>query len=127
MRKIKLHIIHCSDSPQGRGDNAKTIDKWHRARGWNGCGYHFVILEDGTIEFGRSLLKSGAHAKGYNQISIGTCLIGIDYFTEAQFKSLRFLDKLFKIQYNCKTIPHNEVNKNKSCPNFDVYDVLKGQ
>ena len=33
--------IHCSDSEWG---NADVIDEWHKKRGWDGIGYHYVIL-----------------------------------------------------------------------------------
>jgi len=39
--KNKKVIIHCSDSSFG---NAVLIDKWHRQRGFDNIGYHFVIL-----------------------------------------------------------------------------------
>jgi len=42
---------------KGKNCDAKMIDEWHRAKGWNGIGYHFVILNDrhnsksdGTVE-----------------------------------------------------------------------------
>ena len=65
--------FHHSLSDSG---DAKTIDAWHRFKGWAGIGYHFVILRDGTIEHGRNLKMIGAHALGKNGDSIGVCLIG---------------------------------------------------
>jgi len=80
-------VIHCSDSPHGRGDNAATIHKWHKERGFDGIGYHYVILEDGEVENGRPHYWEGAHTKGHND-TIGICLIGEHDFTPEQFKSL---------------------------------------
>ncbi len=108
-------IVHCSDSPHGRGDNANTIDKWHKERGFDCIGYHFVILEDGTIEEGRDLHKMGAHTFGFNDC-IGICLIGRYSFTDEQFSSLKALCKKLK---PIKVMGHCEVS-HKSCPNFDV-------
>jgi N-acetylmuramoyl-L-alanine amidase len=87
MRKlsnIKKIIIHCSDSEFG---DVKIIDQWHKARGWRGCGYHYVITNgvlthgkpynndhDGLIQPGRPLRDIGAHCKGHNHDSIGICL-----------------------------------------------------
>ena len=71
MRHIKRIIIHCSDTPEGRDDTAADIDRWHRAKGWDGIGYHYVVRLDGTIETGRPLERPGAHCAGYNQSSIG--------------------------------------------------------
>ena len=47
---IDAIVVHCSDSPHGRGNNAETIHGWHLARKWSGIGYHYVILEDGTVQ-----------------------------------------------------------------------------
>jgi hypothetical protein len=77
-------VIHHSASPDV---SAKVIDQWHKQRGFNGIGYHFVIRQNGKIEKGRSLAKNGAHAKGRNSY-IGICLTGYDVFTVAQVKSL---------------------------------------
>lgn len=77
-------VIHHSASPDV---SAKTIDRWHKERGWSGIGYHFVIRANGTIEKGRPLNKIGAHAKGRNNY-VGICLTGYNHFTKAQVKSL---------------------------------------
>jgi len=128
-------VIHCSDSKFG---SSILIDQWHRERGWDNVGYHFVILNgqvenntfmecmDGSIERGRDIDKSGAHAKGYND-HIGICLIGVDRFTDAQFESLKdlLLELRRKYQIDFKNvIGHNEVST-KSCPNFNVQAYLK--
>ena len=114
-------IIHCSDSPQGRGDDVSTIDRWNRERGFDRVGYHYVILEDGTIQKGRPDDISGAHAAGYNNY-IGICLIGIDSFTDAQFNSLETLiiGLVDKYDFDERSImSHYEVST-KSCPNFST-------
>jgi len=114
-------IIHCSDSPQGRGDTAETIHRWHKERGYDGIGYHYVILEEGTIENGRPEYWAGAHAKGHNE-AIGICLIGKDSFTNAQFISLEKL--LIAGKYTAdEVVGHYEVS-DKPCPNFNVETYL---
>ena len=35
--------------------SAATMHEWHKANGWSGIGYHFVIRKDGTIEAGRPM------------------------------------------------------------------------
>ncbi len=52
------------------------VDKWHKARGWGGVGYHYFIKRDGTTQAGRPLDKVGAHVKGHNYQSWGVCLAG---------------------------------------------------
>jgi len=114
-------IIHCSDSPQGRGDNAETIHKWHLNRKFSGIGYHYVILEDGTIENGRPEYWKGAHVKGHNN-AIGICLIGINEFTPAQFISLEKILKDGGYKFS-EVVGHYAVSK-KTCPNFKVEQFL---
>jgi hypothetical protein len=125
-------IIHCSDSEFG---SSITIDGWHRKRGWDNIGYHFVICNgfvdnnlflscmDGAIERGRDIDKNGAHARGYNETYIGICLIGVKDFTPKQFDSLKILvsqlQELYDID-NDNIMGHYEVNENKTCPNIDM-------
>tara|TARA_Y100001960_G_C14781757_1_gene887388 strand:- start:3337 stop:3711 length:375 start_codon:yes stop_codon:yes gene_type:complete len=123
MRKITKHVIHCSDSLYG---DVQSIKRYHMSKGWKDIGYHFVIKQDGTIEIGRPLEKMGAHCKGHNKTSVGTCLIGRTVFTEKQFTSLKQLHKSLE-QSLCQKLPayeHNKFNKDKTCPNFDVTKVL---
>lgn len=75
-RKITHISVHCSFSPQGREDDAKTIDEWHKKRWGSGIGYHYVILEDGTIQKGRWVDYAPAAVKGHNKGSIAICRIG---------------------------------------------------
>lgn len=115
-------IVHCSDSPQGRGDDVNTIRQWHLARGWKDVGYHYVILEDGTIQKGRDDHQLGSHARGYND-RLGICLIGQKTFTEDQMGALSDLIIGLCKQYNFgakDVLGHYEVNKGKTCPNFKV-------
>jgi hypothetical protein len=43
---------------------------------------------NGSIEAGRSIDSPGAHTLGFNQNSIGICLVGDKYFTREQVVSL---------------------------------------
>ncbi|MCH5246018.1 MAG: N-acetylmuramoyl-L-alanine amidase [Muribaculaceae bacterium] len=129
MRKIDKIIVHCSATPEGRDYTAKDIDSWHRARGFNGIGYHWVVYRDGRVVKGRSESQAGAHCKGYNARSIGICYIGgvasdgktpKDTRTAAQREALQILIKELLIKYPGATIHgHNEFAA-KACPSFDV-------
>ena len=69
----------------------------------------------------------GSHAKGHNSNSIGICLGGKTSFSPEQYQSLKRLIKAFKEQYkidNENVIGHCTVNKDKSCPNFNVKEYL---
>ena len=135
MRNIDKLIIHCSATRECDDSvNASVIDRWHKARGWKGCGYHFIVLIDGTIETGRTIDKVGAHVKGMNKSSIGICYIGglerdgktpKDTRTPEQKESLLQLIKtLNKIYPEATLHGHNEFS-NKACPSFDVQSQYK--
>lgn len=76
MRKINLIIIHCTATIEGRDYTVSTIDSWHRQRGFDCIGYHYVVYRDGTVHEGRPVAKVGAHCAGHNANSIGVCYIG---------------------------------------------------
>ena len=114
MRKINKIIIHCTDSEFG---DVETIDGWHKARGWKGIGYHFlignaypkyenykeripVIEHDGLILEGRPIEQVGAHTLHHNLDSIGIALVGSNTFTRAQLHSLMKLIKMLLKQFN---------------------------
>ena len=129
MRDIDKIIIHCSATPEGVFFDASRIDKWHRDRGWSGIGYHYVILLDGTIEYGRDIKKTGAHTLGHNTGSIGICYIGgmdknmdnaKDTRTDAQKESLLLLLKTLKKLHPQATIHGHNNFSSKKCPSFDA-------
>jgi len=80
MRASNINYIvwHCSATESNKDIGFKEIDKMHRDKGWNGCGYHFIIRLDGTIEIGRNLDRQGAHVGGvgHNHDSWGICIVG---------------------------------------------------
>lgn len=139
MRNLKKIIVHCSDSRFG---NAALINEWHKARGWSGIGYHFVILNghiapkidydlvaDGMVDIGRPVEQTGAHCEGQNADSIGVCLIGEENFTKFQMSSLRatlaWLCATYKISHD-QVFGHRDFDKHgKTCPNFDVQEWWK--
>ena len=127
MRNINDIIIHCSATKEGRDFRARDIDAWHRQRGWNGIGYHFVIDLDGTVETGRDINTVGAHCQGHNTGSIGICYIGgldedgnpKDTRTPEQYAAMhRLVDKL-RNEYGCPVHGHCDYAA-KACPCFDA-------
>ncbi len=125
--EVRYFMIHCSDSPQNRGDTAATIHQWHTTYPFNfDCiGYHKVILEDGTIEDGRPEYIQGAHCKGYNHCSLGICLIGTGDYTVRQLRSLKALIQSLKGKYKKGLVAgHYQFDKKKSCPNMDIPDLM---
>lgn len=133
-------IVHCSDSPWG---DAAIIDQWHRTeRGFSGIGYHFVVLngfrsyaqikdgerwpqDDGRVERGRKEHEVGAHCLGYNDHSIGICLIGRGDYTERQLEAARELVRRLQAQYAIQdecVLGHCETKQagGKPCPLLDM-------
>lgn len=119
MRSINEIIIHCADTPNGKEFHNTDIDRWHKERGWQGIGYHWVVCIDGTVEPGRKPDVIGSHAVGHNKDSLGICLIGKDKFTRAQWDSLTVLVRGLRDEFDAKVIGHYKVSP-KTCPNFDV-------
>lgn len=133
MRAINKIIIHCSATPEGRAVTVKDIDTWHRQRGYDGVGYHFVIYIDGSVHTGRPLEIAGAHCQGQNKNSVGICYIGgcdksmqpKDTRTAAQKTSMVNLVKSLKARFLGATVHgHNEFTS-KACPSFDVKAWIK--
>lgn len=135
MRKINNIILHCSATMEGRQYYAKDIDKWHKAQGWNGIGYHYVIDLDGTVERGRSLDKTGAHCTGHNTGSIGICYIGgldtngkaKDTRTPQQKYAMWHLveDLLNQLHLTVDNVHCHNQYANKACPCFNITDFKK--
>lgn len=129
MRQIKEIILHCSATAEGRDYTVADIDRWHKARGWRGIGYHYVIYRDGSVHPGRPVEQVGAHCTGHNANSIGICYIGglaadnktpKDTRTPAQIQALRDLVGELKKKYpGARVHGHNEFAA-KSCPCFNV-------
>ena len=134
MRKINEIIIHCADTPEGRNEKAADIDRWHKAQGWQGIGYHYVVDLDGTIEPARDIEKAGAHCTGHNANSIGIVYIGgrckdagtpKDTRTDAQKTSLVLLLKYLRAKYpDAKIYGHRDFAQ-KACPCFDAKEEYK--
>ena len=88
MRTITLIIVHCSANRQGSTLRMMDIDRLHRYLGWKGCGYHFVIPTDGTIETGRPLEQVGAHCKNHKVYGEATAVLAGDALLTAAFGHL---------------------------------------
>jgi N-acetyl-anhydromuramyl-L-alanine amidase AmpD len=119
-------IVHCSDSPHGRGDDASTIHSWHLQRGFDGIGYHYVITEDGTRQAGRPEYWTGSQVKNYNKGSIGICLIGRETFTPEQHSELVVLLRELRGRYpGAEILGHYQLDPGKTCPNIEMPVWLK--
>ncbi len=126
----KTIVIHHSAT---RAGGARAFDLFHRKRGWDELGYHFVIgngtdTPDGFVEVGPRWHKQkhGAHCKTpnnyYNDHGIGICLVG-DFTRSApsprQMASLERMLRFLSIQ--CRIPPqrittHGAVTGKTKCP-----------
>lgn len=134
MRTITEIIVHSTATPSGMKATSKDIDKWHRLRGYDGIGYHYVVLHDGTIQAGRAVATIGAHCKGHNEQTIGIAYVGglnsskqsADTRTQAQKTSLTALIKALISQYpTIRKISGHRDYCNTACPSFDAKNEYK--
>ena len=130
-------LIHHSASPYG---SAAHEDIVHKANGWDGLGYQFVINNgvykkgfgrpNGLVEVGYrwSWQKVGSHCRPngnrdnyWNKHTIGICLIGnfeYDKPTSSQMNSLIKLTRFLMERYNIpksKIKGHGDIKPTK-CP-----------
>ncbi|WP_239063867.1 N-acetylmuramoyl-L-alanine amidase, partial [Bacteroides sp. 51] len=49
MRRIDLIVIHCTATRENERLSEESLDEYHRALGYGGCGYHYYIRRDGNI------------------------------------------------------------------------------
>lgn len=128
MRTITEIIVHCTATPRGRAVTVREIDAWHRARGFSGIGYHYVVGLDGRVMAGRTEERSGAHCLGHNARSIGVCYVGgldapgrpADTRTVAQRLALHCLLSALKRLYPGVVIRGHRDFAAKACPCFDA-------
>lgn len=109
--------------------DAQTIDKWHKARGWAGIGYHYFVRKDGRIFKGRPDTAIGAQCLNHNTNTLGICAEG-NFETETmpnvQKKALGELVEYLKKKYNIsKVVRHKDYNST-ACPGGNYpYEYIK--
>jgi len=134
---IDTIVIHITVSDFG---DVATVNQWHKDRGWDGIGYHYLILNcyptryrweskkpdpeaDGQICAGRPVQYEGAHVKGHNRHSVGVALIGRKgAFTARQLYSAAKLCRELKERFPniTKIVGHYELFDGKTCPDLDM-------
>lgn len=106
--KVDTVVLHVTVSNFG---TVKVIDRWHKQRGFDMIGYHYLITNvfpkakdlkemtpqleyDGKVFAGRPIKYRGAHVRGYNYASIGIALIGAPVLVKGK-KRLKSYGALF--------------------------------
>ena len=122
-------VIHCTQTPKDMEVDVEKVTQWHKDRGFDTIGYHYLIKRDGTLQVGRDEDVVGAHAVAVNGTSIGVALAGggtpnmgwENNFAPIQFETLKTILLKLKEEYGIeKIIGHYEVDDKKECPSFDV-------
>ena len=128
-QKTDTIVIHCTQTPKDMDIDVEKVTQWHKDRGFDTIGYHYLIKRDGTLQEGRQQDEVGAHAVAVNGTSIGVALVGggtpsmgwENNFTPVQFETLKSILLKLKDKYNIeKIIGHYQVDDKKECPSFDV-------
>lgn len=147
-RRWSYIIIHHSASDIGC---LRQIDQWHRDKGWDGCGYDFVIgngtgSSDGRVEVSPRWLyqKVGAHTrlsvafarkKGlppnhYNENGIGIVMIGNYDKVQPSPRQMQSLARLVRFLSDRCQIPESRIVTHGGvdqthCPghNFSLYQL----
>jgi N-acetylmuramoyl-L-alanine amidase len=120
-------IVHTAASGSNGTDfdvSAAEIDRWHKERGWNGIGYHYVVRKTGAVELGRPETARGAHCMdmNMNSQSIGICFSGHSNYTDWTTEQHRAGIALIADICTRWSIPvenvmgHRETGARKDCP-----------
>lgn len=121
--KKKYLIIHCSATRCSRAYTPEQLDADHRARGFRCAGYYYYIRRNGDIVRMRPETEIGAHAKGYNENSIGICYEGglnekgkpSDTRTKEQRNALDFLLDILVFRYpGVQIVGHRDLSKDRN-------------
>ena len=131
-------IVHHSLTQDGQVVDTTAIREYHiNIKGYRDIGYNCTvekIKDEYEALYGRPLTEAGAHTIGYNQRSLGVCVIGnfeLAPPTEEQLKVL--ISRVLKPWMQIFNIPvknvlgHREVQKNRTCPGkfFNLDDLRK--
>ena len=142
-RDITEFVTHWTATFSNQNTTAEDVHKWHRDRGFNGCGYHYLILRDGKLQRGRPLNIKGAHAKknGHNKFSIGIAFVGgfncptgtpnpenftsADSFTNEQWNTYDMFIASFYVAFpSGQAWGHSDTDGGKIDPGFDVQQYV---
>lgn len=138
-REITTQVTHWTATFIDQDIGSEECHEWHLARGFSGCGYHYIIRRDGRLQRGRPLNISGAHAagNGFNTRSIGISFAG-GYtvasgtpnferytgpaFTPSQWQTYdMFLDAFYRVWPGGQSFGHIDVDTaGKIDPGFNV-------
>lgn len=125
-------VVHHTGNMYDDDMNAEQIHGIHLAQGWSGCGYHYIVRKDGSIEIGRPEWAMGSHAYGENWHTVGVHLCGnfeIASPTEQQIESAAYLIGWICERYNIvpdkkHVVGHRDLMPT-ACPGEFLYEQLQ--
>jgi hypothetical protein len=140
-RQWECIVIHHSANDK---DTPRSMDAWHRQRGWECLGYDFVIgngvgYPDGQVFVGPRWANQmvGAHCKTpgayYNEHGIGICLIGNMENHRPSERQMQALARLVLfLEGQCgisssKIMMHGGITHKTACPGryFSIGDLMR--
>jgi hypothetical protein len=126
-------IIHHSVTSQGTTEASvssilRTIDGFHRRKGWGGIGYNFAVDHQGRVYEARGRDIIGVHASGSNTANFGICFIG-NSDKKLTPKAVAAIAKLVENLQNAagknlKVQGHRDVNST-GCPGSKLYTEIQ--
>ena len=106
----------------------RDIDSWHKANGWAGIGYGFVVTQDGAIYEGRGFGYVGAHCPDHNkrghsaQVFIG----GDEKPSDAALASVRWLyDEACRVSGRTLAKKGHRDGVSTDCPGTALYNWVR--
>ena len=129
MRRIDLIVVHCSATRCDQRYSVRQLIRDHADR-FGFTGYHYYVTRTGMVYQTRHEQLVGAHARGYNEHSLGVCYEGgidaggkpDDTRTARQKQALlRLLKRLKAAHPEAEIKGHRDLpDVHKDCPCFNA-------
>jgi len=143
---LRLYVIHCLYTPQGREVSAEEVIRWHTGpkakghRGWSRPGYREIIHIDGSesllhdYDFDQTLegweVTNGV--KGHNHEAAHIAYVGgmkdgkpYDTRTASQIERMEYkVLSAIELWPDIQIAGHNQLSA-KACPCFDVPEFCR--
>ena len=114
-------IVHHTDSTHM---TLSECNQWHRERGWDECGYNFIISPEGNIITARGFDRKGAHTKGFNSRFLGIAFVGTGKANQNQLDAFySFLGQLEP--YYAKNVSGHSFFGSTECPG-EIMNQIRG-
>lgn len=115
-------VVHHTDSTHM---SLGECNEWHKARGWEGCGYNFIIEPSGRLIEARGFGKVGAHARGFNSRMLGIALVGTETFSVSQLRTLRQFVANVRGKYPIRRVfLHRDIGATE-CPGATLFKQVR--